>query len=122
MADHGQAQGGFARAGLADHFAGGNPDRDVLDDGCSRPDRRDGQALDDEARRGRGYGHAGISATDPVPDASAISFSARSMPSATRAIASVNVLSPTVRTAIRMAGATTAQGFVVRMIRFSLII
>ncbi len=50
MTDHGQAESCLARAGLSDHakhFAGGNFDGHVLDDGCSRPGRGDGQTLHD---------------------------------------------------------------------------
>ena len=119
--DHGQAEGGLPGTGLADNaedLPRGNRQGDVLDDLRPAPCRGDGEVVDDHTLSS---GHDQIAASAwPVASIST-AFSARSTPSATRVTASVKVFTPMVSTASRIAGASTAHGFSVTPIRFSLI-
>ena len=130
VAEQGERHRGLARTGLAHEpheLAGADLEGHVVDDVDGAPGQAHAQPVHvdhDVVGRAlrRGLAERAHSSPATVGISSRVAVSAsRSMPMATRATASVNVLMPIVSRAIRAAGTMTAHGFNTSPMRFSLI-
>src|ERR1700761_1459483 len=127
MSHQGEGDRGLARSRLAHQphdLAGPLRERGLVDHAAAGAAHHHTQRLDREERRaGGGLVHVGHHSSPSCTGViTAASSTGRSTPSEARAIASVNVFKPTVRTAISPAGTMTAHGLTTSPIRFSLII